>query len=86
MPNSFILDSVLDVENTEYLVNLHKVAHLCLRFPRLKPALTWMATNIRFPKLFFLLYLLGTFVRYKAERKLSFLETVRYLWSYRRGY
>ena len=86
MPESFIFDSVLEIDDKDSIVNLHKVAHLCLRFPRFRRMLIWLAGKIRSSKLFFLLWLVSTFIRYKEERKLSFFETVKQLWFFRKGY
>jgi len=86
MPDSFIVDSVLDVKDKEYMVNMHKISHLCIRFPKIRQKLIWAAKTISCKSLFFLLYLCGTFIRYKEERKLTFLENLRYLWTYRKGY
>lgn len=85
MPNSFIQDSVLSLDNKETILNIHKVAHLCVRFPRLKPFLMHIAKKIKFRQLFLFLWLFGTFIRFREERRLSLGRTVRYLWEYRRG-
>ncbi|MDD5072234.1 MAG: radical SAM protein [Candidatus Omnitrophica bacterium] len=85
MPNSFIQDSVLSLDNKEALLNIHKVAHLCVRFPRAKPFLIYLAKKIKCKQLFLLFWLLGTFIRFKEERKLSLWKTTFYLWEYRRG-
>ncbi|TAM39974.1 B12-binding domain-containing radical SAM protein [bacterium] len=85
MPNSFIQDSVLSLKNKEILLNIHKVAHLCVRFPRLKPFLIHIAKRIKCRQLFLLLWMFGTFIRFKEERQLSLGRTFRYLWEYRRG-
>lgn len=86
MPESFVMDSVLNIKDKEHLINLHKVAHLCIKFPILKPFLVYIAIKIRSKRLFFLLYILETFLRFKDERKLTFIQTVKYLWTYRKGY
>jgi len=85
MPNSFIQDSVLSLGNKEVILNIHKVAHLCVRFPRLKPFLMDIAKKIKFRQLFLFLWLFGTFIRFREERGLSLGRTFRYLWEYRRG-
>lgn len=85
MPNSFIQDSVLSLNNKETILNIHKVAHLCVRFPRLKPFLIHAAGRIRCRQLFLFLWLCGTFIRFKEERRLSLWRTARYLWEYRKG-
>ncbi len=85
MPESFVKNSVLNMPDKTYIINLHKVAHLCIRFRFLKPLLIFMAAKIKCDWLFFLLYLIGTTIRYKNERKLTYFQTLRYLWTYRRG-
>jgi len=85
MPNSFIQDSVLSLANKETILNIHKVAHLCVRFPRMKPFLIYIARKIKCRQLFLFLWLFGTFIRFRDERQLNLWRTVRYLWEYRRG-
>ncbi|MFA4853824.1 MAG: radical SAM protein [Candidatus Omnitrophota bacterium] len=85
IPNSFIQDSVLSLNNKETLLNIHKVAHLCVRFPRMKPFLIYIAKKIKCRQLFLFLWLFGTFIRFREERQLSLWRTARYLWEYRRG-
>ncbi len=85
MPNSFIQDSVLSLKNKEVLLNIHKVAHLCVRFPRMKPFLIQISRKIKCRQLFLFLWLCGTFIRFQEERKLTLWRTTRYLWEYRRG-
>ncbi|MEW6386716.1 MAG: radical SAM protein [Thermodesulfobacteriota bacterium] len=86
MPQSFITTSVLNIPGKHYFENLQKVSHLCLTFPFAKNLLIKLATNVENRHLFFLFYLLGTFLRYKKERKLTFLQNLKYLWTYRKGY
>ncbi len=85
MPNSFIQDSVLRLEHKDVLLNIHKIAHLCVRFPLLKPCLIMLAKKIKFKQLFLFFWLIGTFIRFKEERQLSLSKTMRYLWEYRWG-
>ena len=85
MPNSFIQDSVLSLDNKEVLLNIHKVAHLCVRFPRTKPFLIYIAKKVKCKQLFLLFWLFGTFIRFREERQLSLWKTTCYLWEYRRG-
>ena len=86
MPESFVKESVLIKKDKYIFSNMHKIAHLSLLFPGLKPVFVFMATKINSKNIFFFLYLCGTFLRYKKERKLSYLETLKYLWTYRKGH
>jgi hypothetical protein len=86
MPESFVMDSVLTIKDKEKIINLHKTAFLCLKFPWASGTLIFLAKNIKFPFLFFLLFAFGTFLRYKEERKLGFLETVKLFWMMRKSY
>ncbi|MBW1742171.1 MAG: B12-binding domain-containing radical SAM protein [Deltaproteobacteria bacterium] len=86
LPESFVRGSVLLREDKEILANIHKVAHLCLIFPKLKAVLLFLAKNVRSKHLFFYIYLVNTFLRYTKERKLTYLKTLKYLWTYRKGY
>jgi radical SAM superfamily enzyme YgiQ (UPF0313 family) len=85
MPHSFISDSVLEIKDKAYLINLHQVSHLCTRFPRLKKFLIFLARRIKCRKLFLGFWFIGTVVRFKEERKLKPLQVLQYLWSYRKG-
>lgn len=85
MPNSFLEKTVLIKSDSEYLINMHKVAHLCIRFPRLKPFLIYLARKIRFKQLFFCFWLVSTIIRFKEERNLTLTQAIKYLWSYRKG-
>jgi anaerobic magnesium-protoporphyrin IX monomethyl ester cyclase len=86
LPDSFVNESVLLREDKDRFSNLHKIAHLCLVFPKVKPYLIFLAKKIHSKRLFFFLYLVNTFLRYKNERKLTYFETIKYLWTYRKGY
>jgi anaerobic magnesium-protoporphyrin IX monomethyl ester cyclase len=86
LPESFVRGSVLLRKDKEILANIHKVAHLCLVFPKLRPLLLSLAKNVRSKYLFFYIYLINTFLRYTKERKLTYLQTIKYLWTYRKGY
>lgn len=86
MPESYVKKSVLSIKDKEYLINIHKVAHLCLKFPKLKKILLFLARNIKCSYVFSLFWLIGTVIRYKEERNLTYLQTIRYLWLHRKGY
>jgi radical SAM superfamily enzyme YgiQ (UPF0313 family) len=86
LPESFVRGSVLLRKDKDILANIHKVAHLCLAFPKLKPFFLFLAINVRSEHFFFYMYLINTFLRYTKERKLTYLQTIKYLWTYRKGY
>ena len=86
LPNSFMSGSVLLRKDKDLLSNIHKVAHLCLIFPKLNKYLIFLAKRVHSKRLFFFIYLINTFLRYKNERKLTYFETIKYLWTYRKGY
>lgn len=81
-----VRDSALQILNREELLNLQKVASLCLQFPWSQRALLFLAQNLKLPPLFVALHILSLYFRYKGERKLSHAQTLAYLWSQRKGY
>lgn len=85
MPSSFITHSVLKQKDTAKLERQQKVASLMIQYPKLRNILAFAAKNIPFYPLFFALYLVGTVLRFREERKLSIWETLKYLWSYRKN-
>jgi anaerobic magnesium-protoporphyrin IX monomethyl ester cyclase len=66
--------------------NVQKIAHWLVRFPFLLPAARRMITKFNFKKPYEFLLLLGTFFRYKEERKISFMNALRFLWRLRKSY
>jgi len=85
MPSSFITHSVLKQKDIAKLERQQKVASLMIQYPKLRNILAFAAKNIPFYPLFFLLYLVGSVLRFRAERKLNILETLKYLWTYRKS-
>lgn len=85
MPSSFITHSVLQLENKDALERLQKVAALIIQYPRLRNILIMAAKHIKIYSFHFILYLIGTVLRFRSERKLTLLESMGYLWSYRKS-
>lgn len=85
MPGSFIQHSVLSLKDKAVIERLQKVAALIIQYPALKNGLIFMVRHVRIYSLHFLLYLVGTVLRFRAERKMSLIDTIRYIWSYRKS-
>lgn len=85
MPNSFITHSVLRLENKDTIERLQKVAALIIQYPRLRNILIMAAKHIRLYYFHFMLYLVGTVLRFRSERKLTLPEAMGYLWLYRKN-
>lgn len=85
IPSSFITNSVLDIENKKTIQRIQKIAALAIQFPRFKNILIFLVKNIRIDAFHFFLYLIGTVFRFKEERKLNLIETLTYIWSYRKN-
>lgn len=86
MPNSYMKDSVLDFKDAKVIANIHKVAYLCVRFPKIETFLIFLAKRVRCKRLFLLFWMVGTVIRFEEERKLKFFQALKYLWSYRKGW
>lgn len=85
MPRSFITHSVLRLKNKNAIERLQKVAALIIQYPKLRNILIFSAKHIRIYAVHFFLYIVGTVLRFRSERKLTFLESAGYLWSYRKN-
>lgn len=85
MPHSFITHSVLSIKNKDTIERLQKVANICIQYPRIRNIMIFMAKNIKCYFLHFVIYIIGTIFRFRAERKMNLFDTVCYVWSYRKS-
>jgi radical SAM superfamily enzyme YgiQ (UPF0313 family) len=83
LPPSFLNDSVLDIPDKDAIKNIHRLAFFFIRWPwffRLsKNTVSYTFLN----PLFQYIFILGTFLRHKQERGISFWAALRYAWRLR---
>ena len=84
MPKSFLKESVLSLKDKEEIINLHHLAYFFIRYPWLYKNFRWVVRFGIFKPLFFLMYLLSSFLRHKEERRRSYLSTFFYAWQFRK--
>jgi anaerobic magnesium-protoporphyrin IX monomethyl ester cyclase len=85
MPHSFITRSVLAIKNKDTLERLQKVSGMIVQYPRLRNILIFLALRFKSYHAYFVLYLVGTVLRFRSERKMNLLDTLKYIWTYRKN-
>ena len=86
LPKSFLTHSILKLKDKEKIENIQKVSHFLIRFPFLVAPIEKVIKAFKFKWLFYQLLFIGTFLRYKAERQISFLNAVKFLWRFRKSF
>ncbi|MDP2682210.1 MAG: radical SAM protein [Deltaproteobacteria bacterium] len=84
MPKSFLKESVLSLKDKEKIVNLQHLAYFFIRYPWLYKNFRWVVRFRILKPLFFILYLLSSFLRHKEERGRSYISTFFYAWLFRK--
>ncbi|MEE9611970.1 MAG: radical SAM protein, partial [Desulfatiglandales bacterium] len=82
LPQSFFSRSLFKVPEIQILDNVKSVASLCIMSPKLYGIFEKLV-RLRCRLLFYLLNLIGLFFRYKSERNLSLINTIRTFWRFR---
>lgn len=85
MPVSFVTHSVLNIKDKETIERIQKVSSLAIQYPKLKNPLIFLAKYIKIDSLHFMLYVIGTILRFHTERKMNWIETFWHLWIYRKN-
>ena len=85
MPTSFITQSVLEIKDKDMIQRLQKVSSLAIQYPILRNIMICIAKNIKNDYVHFILYLIGTVLRFRVERKICLIDALKYLWSYRKN-
>ena len=86
LPKSFLTHSVLTLKDKDKIENVQKISHFLIRHPFLLVPIEWVVRNFKFKGLFYPLLFIGTFLRYKEERQISFLNAITFLWRFRKSY
>ena len=84
MPKSFLKESVLSLKDKEKIINLQHLSYFFIRHQWLYRNFRWVVRFRIFKPLFFLLYLLSSFLRHKEERRRSYISTFFYAWQFRK--
>lgn len=85
LPDSFHSKSVFRFKDVEVLENIHKISYLAMKLPRGEKIFRWMVKK-NWKVLFFILFAVGFFYRYKSERKMSARDALKLFWDFRKSY
>lgn len=85
LPMSFFSNSVLKLENKHILENIQRVAYLCIKFPAILPLARRLVRFRALNGIFYLIFHIGNFLRYKEERRLSLLKGLKYFYRFRKS-
>jgi radical SAM superfamily enzyme YgiQ (UPF0313 family) len=86
LPKSFLTHSILILQDKVKIENVQKVSHFLIRYPFLYAPAEKLIRNFNFNGLYYALLFLGTFLRYKKERQISFYNAIKFLWRFRKSY
>lgn len=85
LSTSFHSASIFNFKDVKVLENIHKISYIAMKFPRCEKFFRWLVKK-NYKRLLFILFALSFIFRYKAERKISLLGTLRLFWDFRRSY
>lgn len=86
LPKSFLTHSVLQLKDKKKIENVQKVSHFLIKYPFLLSPVEKLIRNFNFNRVYHALLFIGTFLRYKEERQISFLNAITFLWRFRKSY
>jgi len=86
LPKSFLTHSILRLQDRTKIENVQKVSHFLIKYPFLYAPAEKLIRNFSFNRLYYALMFIGTFLRYKEERQISFFNTIQFLWRFRKSY
>jgi radical SAM superfamily enzyme YgiQ (UPF0313 family) len=86
LPKSFLNHSILSLQDKDKIENVQKSSYFLIKYPVLLNYFEWIVRRIGATWPFYPLIFLGTFLRYKEERRISFLSAVRFLWRFRKSW
>lgn len=85
LPQSFMRHSVLNLPQRVQIENLQRIAYFVLKWPALFPRMQGLLRHLRVTWPFIPFLYLGTLLRYKEERRLSWTATIKLLWRFRQS-
>lgn len=83
LPQSFLRHSILNIPDRVQIENLQRIAYFVVRYPFLLPVAEPLLRAVTARWLYAPFLYLGTLLRYKAERGLSWRGAVTFLWRFR---
>lgn len=86
LPVSFLSRSILEIPDRERIENVQKCSYFLVRYPWLLGIGEWALRRFGLKKLLFPLLFIGTFLRYKEERRISFINAAAFLWRFRKSW
>lgn len=86
LPKSFLTHSILSLKDKEKIENVQRCSYFLIRYPFLLGPIEKLIKNFNFNRLFYALLFIGTFLRYKEERQISFFNAVKFLWRFRKSF
>jgi len=86
LPKSFLTHSILTLKDKDKIENVQKISHFLIRYPFLLATIEKVIRNFKFKGLFYPLLFISTFLRYKEERQISFLNAITFLWRFRKSF
>jgi radical SAM superfamily enzyme YgiQ (UPF0313 family) len=86
IPRSFLHRSILNLSDKERIENLQKISYFLIRYPLLLGFGEYVIKNIKYRFIFAPLIFIGTFLRYKDERRISFFNAIKFLWRFRKSW
>ena len=85
LPQSFLAHSILTIPDRVRIENLQRIAFFIVKFPALLSLAERMVRTLRAAWLYYPFLYLGTLLRYREERGLSWRGTLRFLWRFRKS-
>ena len=73
LPKSFLTHSILRLQDRAKIENVQKVSYFLIKYPFILAPTEKLIRNFSFNRLYYALMFIGTFLRYKEERQISFL-------------
>lgn len=86
LPKSFLTRSILILPDKTRIENVQKCSFFMIKYPVLAPLFRKAITAIASRWLYYPFIFIGTFLRYKEERRISFASAVKYLWRFRKSW
>jgi radical SAM superfamily enzyme YgiQ (UPF0313 family) len=85
LPQSFMMHSILNIPDRRRIENLQRIAYFLVKYPSLLGFAESFVRSVRASWCYYPFLFLGTLLRYKSERGLSFAGAVRFLWRFRKS-
>lgn len=84
-PTSFLSNSIFKFKDVEVLENIQKISYLAMKLPKMEKFFR-RVVRIKCRQMFFVFFAVSFVYRYKSERQMSFWDTVKLVWDFRKSY